>query len=189
MEVKTNYYYFAIVLAIFTITLPANAEYFSKTTPAKLPVLKKTSLHFYLHDILSGKNPGAVLAAHPNITLGPPSATPFGSVYAIDDLVTAGPEANSTVIGNAQGLYLSSSKDTLSLVLYVDFGFTSGKFNGSSISVFSRNPIMERNREVAIVGGRGLFKMAKGYAKLKAYSFDMKSGDAVIEYHVVVYHY
>ncbi|KAL9244866.1 hypothetical protein vseg_018585 [Gypsophila vaccaria] len=158
-----------------------------------------TTLHFYLHDILSGRNPGAVLAARPNITgkqsLRPDitsrkqSATPFGSVYAVDDLMTEGPDANSTVIGNAQGLYVSSSKDVLSLVLYVDFGFTAGTLNGSSLSVFSRNPVSEGDRELAVIGGRGVFKMATGSAKLKTYSWDTQTGDAVIEYDVEVYHY
>ncbi|KAL9244868.1 hypothetical protein vseg_018587 [Gypsophila vaccaria] len=190
MEAKTNYFYLTITLIILSITLLTNGQYFSITKHAKLPKLKKTTLHFYLHDILSGSNPSAVLVARPNITLGQPSATPFGSVYAIDDPLTVGPEANSTVIGNAQGLYLSSSKDILSLVLYVDFGFTSGAFNGSSISVVSRNPISEASgRELSVVGGRGKFKLAQGYANVNTYFLDTKSGDAILEYHVVVYHY
>ncbi|KAK9677571.1 hypothetical protein RND81_11G152600 [Saponaria officinalis] len=190
MEIKNNYIYFTIILIIFSIIFPTNGDYFSKTKIANLPILKKTTLHFYLHDILSGKNPSAILAARPNITLGQKSATPFGSVYAIDDPITIGPEANSTVIGNAQGLYLSSSKDTFSLVMYVDFGFTYGKFNGSSISIFSRNPVSEgSDREVGVVGGRGKFKLAKGFAKVQTYYLDIKSGDAILEYNVDVYHY
>ncbi|KAL9244867.1 hypothetical protein vseg_018586 [Gypsophila vaccaria] len=189
MEAKTNYFYLTITLIILSITLSTNGQYFS-TEHAKLPKLKKTTLHFYLHDILSGSNPSALLVARPNITLGQPSATPFGSVYAIDDPLTVGPEANSTVIGNAQGMYLSSSKDTLSLVLYVDFGFTSGAFNGSSISVVSRNPVSEGSgRELSVVGGRGKFKLARGYANVNTYSLDTKTGDAVLEYHVFVYHH
>ncbi|KAE8690667.1 putative aldo-keto reductase 2-like [Hibiscus syriacus] len=47
-------------------------------------------------------------------------------------------------------------------VMYVDFAFTSGRFNGSSFSLFSRNPSSPPVRELAIVGGRGAFRMASG---------------------------
>ncbi|KAF8393181.1 hypothetical protein HHK36_021422 [Tetracentron sinense] len=66
------------------------------------------------------------------------------------------------------------------IVMYVDFGFTVGKYNGSSINVFSRNPDMETDREIAVVGGRGKFRMARGHAKLKASYFNTTNGDAII---------
>ncbi|MBL2225392.1 hypothetical protein ELJ01_30955, partial [Klebsiella pneumoniae] len=72
---------------------------------------KMTRLHFFLHDILSGKNPSAVKVAGSNRTEGDKSPTPFGSLYAIDDPLKEGPEPESKTIGNAQGLYLSSSQD------------------------------------------------------------------------------
>jgi len=190
MKGKVCYSCVALALLLCAVTPPTNGGYYSRTVIQKPRPLKKTTLHFYLHDILSGNDPGAVLVAHPNITLGQKSATPFGSVYAIDDPITEGPEPNSKVIGNAQGLYVSSAKDVLSLVMYVDFEFTAGEFNGSSISVFSRNPVTQAiNRELAVVGGRKKLRMAKGFALLKTHSLEPKSGDAVIEYHVTVYHH
>ncbi|XP_058078139.1 dirigent protein 4 [Magnolia sinica] len=147
---------------------------------------KVTHLHFYLHDIISGKKPSAVMVAHANTTEKGP--TPFGSVFAIDDLITEGPEPTK-VIGNAQGLYVSSGQDILSLVLVVDFGFTSGKYNGSSFSVLSRNPITEVERELAVVGGRGKFRLARGFAHLKTYYLNITNGDAIIEYDVTLLHY
>lgn len=83
-------------------------------------------LHFYLHDTLSGKTPSAVLVARPNTTTGS-GPTPFGTVFAVDDRLTEGPESTSKVVGNAQGLYMSSGQETLGLVLGMDFGFTTGK--------------------------------------------------------------
>ncbi|KAH7664326.1 Dirigent protein [Dioscorea alata] len=151
---------------------------------------KVTYLHFFLHDIISGSNPTAVLVAKPNNTnVGSGNPTPFGSVFAIDDPLTDGPELSSNVIGNAQGFYVSSSQDKLTLVLAVDFGFTTEEFNGSSISVFSRNPVLENDRELAIVGGRGKFRLARGFAKLHTYSLNGTNGDAIIEYNVTVFHY
>ncbi|KAJ4826113.1 hypothetical protein Tsubulata_010966 [Turnera subulata] len=165
-------------------------EYYSVTRVPKRQHERKTILRFYLHDILSGPSPSAVKVAGSNLTAGDPSPTPFGSVYAIDDALRAGPEPNSTIIGNAQGLYLSSSKDynKFTIVMYADFAFTTGRFNGSSISVFSRNPVTEPVREVAVVGGRGRFRMAKGFAKVRTSYFNATNGDAILQYRVVVFH-
>lgn len=84
---------------------------------------------------------------------------------------------------------MSTSPDVLSLVLYFDFGFTKGEFKGSSFSVFSRNPITEKERELAVVGGRGKFRMATGFAKLKTYFVNSTSGNAIVEYKVTLIHH
>ncbi|KAK8564353.1 hypothetical protein V6N13_005414 [Hibiscus sabdariffa] len=119
---------------------------------------KLTHLHFFLHDTMSGKDPSAVVIARPNVTT---TSVPFGEVIVVDDPLTIGPNIMSGVIGNAQGLWVSTGKDVLTLMVYLDFGFTEGEFNGSSISMFSRNPITETDRELAVVGERGKFRMAK----------------------------
>ncbi|KAA3464696.1 putative CCR4-associated factor 1-like protein 11 [Gossypium australe] len=144
------------------------------------PPRKVTYLHFFLHDTMSGNNPSAVPIVSPNIT----TSTGFGGVIAFDDPLTVGPDITSEVIGNAQGLWVSTGKDVLTLMAYLDIGFTKGEFNGSSISVLSRNPITESERELAVVGGKGKFRMAKGYAQLKTYSVNFKTGDAIVEYNV-----
>ncbi|CAA2981308.1 dirigent 4-like [Olea europaea subsp. europaea] len=100
------------------------------------------------------------MVASANATGKPNHPTTFGATFAINDPLTEGPEIASNIIGNAQGLYLSSSQDkNLTLVMYVDLGFTSGKFKGSS-SMFSRNPVIDGDRELAVVGGRGMFRFA-----------------------------
>ncbi|XP_068645364.1 dirigent protein 4-like [Aristolochia californica] len=147
---------------------------------------KVTHLHFYLNDIISGKEPTAVLVAKADSPTGP-STTPFGNVYATDDLLTDEPGGN--VIGNAQGLWVSSGKEELSLVLLMDFGFTSGPYNGSSISIFSRNQVLQETRALAVVGGRGQFRLARGFAELRTYYLNNTNGDAIIEYKVTVLHY
>jgi len=178
----------ALIICI-AIVPAAYGEYYTKSrhVPRKEKV---TRLHFFLHDILSGKNPSAVKVAGSNRTEGDKSPTPFGSVYAIDDPLKVGPEPDSKTIGNAQGLYLSSSQDysKFTIVMCVDFGFTEGKFKGSSFSVFSRNPVTEADREVAVVGGRGTFRMARGFAKVKTSHFNATNGDAVLEYKVTLIH-
>ncbi|KAJ0969049.1 hypothetical protein J5N97_021926 [Dioscorea zingiberensis] len=151
---------------------------------------KVTHLHFFYHDTLSGDNPSAVLVAQPNGTkVGNGNPGRFGEVYAINDPLTETPDPNSKVVGYAQGLYVSARPKELLLVFVVDFGFTSGEFNGSSISVVSRNPVLETDRELPVVGGRGKFRMARGFANLHTLFLSLTSGDAVVEHNITVFHY
>ncbi|XP_027357025.1 dirigent protein 4-like [Abrus precatorius] len=191
MENKASLILLVVPLLFFSVTInPVHSEYHYESSHKLHLKEKVTHLHFYLFDILSGNKPSAIEVARPNITIGAKLATPFGHVYAIDDELKEGPHANSTVVGNARGLYLSASQDDkLTLVMYVDFGFTAGKFKGSSISVFSRNPVTEAKRELAVVGGRGRFRMARGFARIKTHYFNATNGDAILEYRVTVLHY
>ncbi|KAK8567993.1 hypothetical protein V6N12_006560 [Hibiscus sabdariffa] len=165
-------------------TLPC----YSQSNPYVPPAEKVTQLHFFT--IRSVAKTPAVLVAHPNFTTAfNNTPIPFGSVFPTDDPLTVGPNLTSGVIGNAQGLWASTGQDVLSLVVYWDFGFTQGKFNGSSFSVFSREPITQTERELAVVGGRGKFRMAKGFAKLKTYFADFSTADAIVECNVTLIHY
>ncbi|KAK8567994.1 hypothetical protein V6N13_105936 [Hibiscus sabdariffa] len=178
----------ALILGVCT-AIPCHA-YYSPSKPYVPPTEKVTQLHFFLHDTVSGKDPTAVLVARPNFTTAfNNTPIPFGSVFATDDPLTVGPNLTSGVIGNAQGLWASTGQDVLNLVVYWDFGFTQGKFNGSSFSMFSRNTITQTEREAAVVGGRGEFRMAKGFAKLKTYFADFSTADAIMECNVTLIHY
>ncbi|XP_021894016.1 dirigent protein 22-like [Carica papaya] len=184
-----------LIVILFTILLSsdissANHETFStRLSPSKLGLKKQklTKLHFFFHDILSGPNPTAVRVAEATVTNK--SSTLFGSVFVIDDPLTVGPEVNSTVIGKAQGIYSSASQSEIGLLMVLNFAFTEGKYNGSNLSVLGRNAVLSGVREFPIVGGSGLFRFARGYAKAKTYSFDLKTGNAVVEYNVYVFHY
>ncbi|KAL5788818.1 hypothetical protein ACOSP7_005767 [Xanthoceras sorbifolium] len=179
-----------LALILYIAAAPVHSEYYSKSKPVVHMEEKVTHLHFFLHDILSGKNPSAVMIARPNRT-DDKSPTPFGSVFATDDPLRTGPEPTSEIIGNAQGLYLSSSQDVtqFTIVMYIDFAFTTGKFKGSSFGVFSRNPVVEPHREVAVVGGRGKFRLARWFVEVKTAHFNGTSGDAILEYNVTLFHY
>ncbi|KAL7610079.1 dirigent protein 4 [Lactuca sativa] len=182
---------FACLLVLFTATSPAvRGKYYSNSHTVDVPAtIQKTHLHFFMHDILSGNNPSAVLVAKPNGTVVQEgNLLPFGAVYVIDDWLTVGPDPKSKIIGNARGMYASSSRGSdLTLLLSADFEFTSGVFNGSSVSVFSRDPLVVA-KEVAVVGGRGKFRMAKGFILLNAVYFNTTNGDAILECHATIFH-
>ncbi|KAH1040450.1 hypothetical protein J1N35_042193 [Gossypium stocksii] len=102
----------------------AYGGYYSKTESRVFNLRKVTNLRFFFHGILGGENTTAVTVAPIVVDHAP---------------LTVGPEPTSKTIGNAQGLEVFAGRDTTTVVVYLDFGFTEGELNGSSISVFSRN--------------------------------------------------
>ncbi|XP_058191106.1 dirigent protein 23-like [Rhododendron vialii] len=148
---------------------------------------KVTKLHFYFRDQVSGKNPTAVRVAQANSTFQSP--TLFGLITVIDDALTVGPEPNSPIVGRAQGTYTSAGLEELGLLMSLNFVFTSGEYKGSTLSILGRNPVFNLYRELPIVGGSGVFRLARGIATAKTYTFNTTSGDAIVEYNVIVLHY
>ncbi|KAL3814040.1 hypothetical protein ACJIZ3_015308 [Penstemon smallii] len=155
----------------------------------KLPHTKEkvTKLHFYFHDVVSGKNPTSVPVGRANSTFTSP--TYFGLVSMIDNPLTTGPGPKSKVMGRAQGITGYASSEELCLLMTLNFVFTSGKYNGSTISVVGYNPINHMYREMPIVGGSGVFRLARGIATAETAKFNARSGNAVVEYNVMVLHY
>ncbi|KAL4183010.1 hypothetical protein AMTRI_Chr11g153080 [Amborella trichopoda] len=148
---------------------------------------KVSHLHFYFHDIVSGPNPTAIEVARAHSTNT--SDTGFGLIMMIDDPLTKGPELTSKLIGRAQGIYASAAQEELGLLMSLNYMFVEGKYNGSTLSILGRNAAMSGVRELAVVGGSGAFRLARGYALAKTHAFDPSTGDAVVEYNVVVLHY
>ncbi|KAE9594004.1 hypothetical protein Lal_00031653 [Lupinus albus] len=180
-----------IIFPLFSSLIVAeDSHFFHKTVSPKLLGFDKeklSHLHFYFHDILSGPKPTAVNVAQAQMTKN--SSTSFGSVFMTDDPLTSGPEPDSKLVGKAQGIYASASQNGVGLLMVMNFAFTEGEFNGSTLSVLGRNTVFSAVREISIVGGSGLFRFARGYAEAKTHKFDPKTGDAVVEYNVHVFHY
>ncbi|KAE9593912.1 putative allene oxide cyclase/dirigent protein [Lupinus albus] len=193
MAISTTF--FSLLSIIFfsifsSLTLAEDSHFFHKTISPKLLDLHKeklSRLHFYFHDIVSGPNPTAVNVAQAQMTKTSPTA--FGSVIMADDPLTSGPEPDSKLVGKAQGIYAFAAQDEVGLLMVMNFAFTEGKYNGSTLSVLGRNTVFSAVREITIVGGSGLFRFARGYAKAKTHTFDLKTGNAVVEYNVYVFHY
>ena len=149
---------------------------------------KLTHIHFFFHDVVSGPNRTVVRIAGPPLTLGDSPAS-FGFTAMMDDPLTVGPEPTSKRIGSAQGIYASASQTEVGFLMVLNYVFTEGKFNGSSLSILGRNAILSEVREMPIVGGSGVFRFARGFAQAKTYMFNTTSLDAIVEYNVYVLHY
>ncbi|KAI4386290.1 hypothetical protein MLD38_004235 [Melastoma candidum] len=179
----------AVVLVL--LSAASSEEIFGRRLDAKAHGLRKQRLshfRFYWHDIASGKNPTSITVVQPPLN-ATGSSTGFGMVNIIDNALTIAPEMSSRLVGRAQGFYALASQEEVGLLMVMNFAFLEGKYNGSTITVMGRNPVFHKVREMPVVGGSGLFRFAHGYAELRTHTFDLKTGDANIEYNVFVMHY
>ncbi|XP_075674548.1 dirigent protein 23-like [Castanea sativa] len=184
----------SVVLIVLLFSLVANitlAQSFKEekwATRLKFQRKKETvtNLQFYFHDTLSGKNPSAVRVAEATETEKSP--TLFGVIMMADDPLTETPDPNSKLLGRAQGLYGSAGQQEMGLIMAMNFGFIDGIYNSSSISLLGKNSAMHLVREMPIVGGTGLFRLARGYAIAQTHWIDFTTGDAIVGYNVTVVH-
>ncbi|XP_042515180.1 dirigent protein 21-like [Macadamia integrifolia] len=180
-----------VLLTIFTFfIIHIESVGFSRTLSQGSKLLKRekmSHLHFYFHDIVGGRNATAIRVAEATSTKTSP--TVFGAVSVMDDPLTERPEATSKLVGRAQGIYASASQNELALLMNLNFAFMEGKYNGSTLSILGRNTVFSEVREMPVVGGSGVFRLARGYAHAKTHWFDPTTGDAVVEYNIYVIHY
>ncbi|KAF5443810.1 hypothetical protein F2P56_036336 [Juglans regia] len=98
-----------------------------------------------------------------------------------------GPEPTSRLVGRAQGLYGSAGQQEVGLLVAMNLVFTTGRLNASSITILGRNAALQPHREMPIIGGTGVFRLARGFAIAKTHSLNFTS--AIVEYNVVAMHY
>lgn len=178
-----------LVLFLLVITTLLAQIYHVESWARTLVETKKetiSNLQFYFHDTLSGSNPTAVKVAQAADT--DKSLTRFGTLMMVDDPLTETRDPNSKLVGRAQGLYGSAGQKDISLIMAMGFAFTDGKYKDSCISITGKNPAMNPVREMPIVGGTGIFRMARGYAIAETQWLDPVTGDALVKYNVTVYH-
>ncbi|KAG6403480.1 hypothetical protein SASPL_135703 [Salvia splendens] len=144
---------------------------------------KLSRFRIYWHDIPTRNPPSSIPIVKPVTKTG------FGQVNMIDNPLTLGPELSSKAVGKAQGFYGMASQEELGLLMAMNFFFTTGKYNGSTITILGRNVVFDRVREMPVIGGSGLFRWARGYVQARTHDFDLKSGAATVEYTIYVMHY
>ncbi|GJR98077.1 dirigent protein 22-like protein [Tanacetum coccineum] len=159
-----------------------------KLNPMKLKTEKLSHFKFYWHDTISGPNPTVVNIVPPPVN-NKTKPTGFGMINMIDDAMTEKPEIGSKLLGRAQGFYGQASQEEIGLLMAMNFLFTTGKYNGSTLTIMGRNPVFHKVREMPIIGGSGLFRFARGYVQASTHTLDLKTGDAIVEYNAYVLHY
>ncbi|KZV47249.1 dirigent protein 22-like [Dorcoceras hygrometricum] len=141
---------------------------------------KTAIIHCYVQDALGGPKATVWEVARSVQTVNSP--TTFGQVRVVDDLLTAGADRDSEKLGRTQGLITSSDLSEPALTMNLNFYFNAGQHKGSSICIGGRNPMNNKDRELPIIGGTGVFRMARGYAITNTLSFDAVSNYGVLEY-------
>ncbi|VVA97522.1 unnamed protein product [Arabis nemorensis] len=173
---------------ILLVAAIASAGDFARTMNQKhLGLHKKeklTHLRFYWQDSLKGRHPSAVIIQQPVS-----NSSTFGSVTMMDDPLTLDVSRNSSVVGQAQGIYAGAAQREIGYLMVMNFAFKTGKYNGSTIAVLGRNTVLSKVREMPVVGGSGVFRFARGYVEARTKLFDFKAGDATVEYNCYVLHY
>ncbi|XP_062018703.1 dirigent protein 22-like [Rosa rugosa] len=147
---------------------------------------KLTRFHFYFHDIVSGYGQTSFVVVPPPKIIKP-STTLFGQVNMFDNPLTKGPELTSELVGRAQGLYSFASQEELCLLMAMTIVFTSGKHNGSGVTILGRNAVFQSRREFPIVGGTGDFRLGRGFASVSSYFVNATLG--ILEYNLMVIQY
>lgn len=148
---------------------------------------KLTHFRVYWHDILNGRDPTSVSVLNPPKNYA--AATGFGLMRMIDNPLTLTSKLSSKMVGRAQGFYAATSQEEVGLLMAMNFAIVDGKYNGSTITVFGRNSVLDKMREMPVIGGSGLFRFARGYVQARTHVFDLKTGNAVVEYNCYVLHY
>ncbi|KAJ0784364.1 putative dirigent protein [Helianthus annuus] len=177
------------IVILFSQVLVGKSQPFSTSLPRSTLRLGRqnlTRLHFFFHDVVGGPNATAIRVAAAPITNT--SASGFGAVVMMDNLLTVGPEPNTTRVGRAQGMYASADLNNMSFMMVQNYVFDEERFNGSTLSILGRNPISSPMREFPVVGGTGVFRFARGYAEARTFFFNATNGDAIVEYNVYVLH-
>ncbi|XP_071919822.1 dirigent protein-like [Coffea arabica] len=149
-------------------------------TPSGKRILGRTPckrLVFYFHDIIynghNSRNATAAIIGAPawgnRTILG--GQNHFGDLVVFDDPITLDNNLHSTPVGRAQGFYIYDKKDIFTAWLGFSFVLNSTEHKGS-INFAGADPLMNKTRDISVIGGTGDFFMTRGVATLETDSFE-----------------
>lgn len=135
------------------------------------------SLVFYFHDILynghNAKNATATIVGAPagaNMTILA-GQNHFGNVVVFDDPVTLDNNLHSPPVGRAQGFYMYDKKEIFTAWLGFSMVFNSTQHKGS-INFAGADPLMNKTRDISVIGGTGDYFMTRGIATLMTDAYE-----------------
>lgn len=148
----------------------------------------ETNLVFYMHDNVSGNNVTAFTVAGLNGTSSDPGK--FGTIVVNWDAATKGVQVTGTadpdnIVGRIQGTYVNTNLVTgLDFLMLFTVIFEDMEYRGSTLEFHGTDKFFAPHRELAVVGGTGKFRFARGYAILTT---EVLSGpNAVVKFNTTI---
>lgn len=160
-----------IVVFFIIMWLAVSSAYAAGCRKKKNPKKPCKQMVLYFHDIIydgtNADNSTAAIVAAPagaNLTTLAPQFH-FGNIVVFDDPITTGHSLESPQVGRAQGMYIYDSKNIFTAWLAFSFVLNSTHHQGT-INFIGADPIMNKARDISIVGGTGDFFMHQGIATI-----------------------
>ncbi|KAF7056227.1 hypothetical protein CFC21_063652 [Triticum aestivum] len=118
----------------------------------------------YMHERLTGPNATRLITVQ-----SPLGGDNFGQFGVVDNELRDGPDPlRSSLCGRFQALFaLAGLVSPPGMQSAVNFLFTAGRFRGSTVSVLGPILDFKSTCERSIVGGTGVFRMARGYSFMR----------------------
>nr|WCN84938.1 dirigent protein 2 [Phryma leptostachya] len=132
---------------------------------------------FYFHDVLFNghnfHNATAAIVGSPQWANKTTVAIPnnFGDVVVFDDPITLDNNFHSPPVGRAQGMYIYDQWTPYGAWLGFSFLFNSTDYVGT-LNFAGADPLLNKTRDISVIGGTGDFFMARGVATLSTDSFE-----------------
>ncbi|CAN1778402.1 Dirigent protein [Linum perenne] len=157
--------------------------YLSSTSSANRHLTKRKQykpckeMALFFHDIIyNGRNKANATAA---IVAAPEGSNKtilagefhFGNIAIFDDPITLDNNLHSPPVGRAQGMYMYDTKNTFTAWLGFTFCLNSTHHHGT-INFVGADPLMNKTRDVSIVGGTGDFFMHRGVATIMTDAYE-----------------
>ncbi|KAB2093718.1 hypothetical protein E1A91_A02G115900v1 [Gossypium mustelinum] len=170
MEAKRSLLAIFLLLSFLSISTATPTRKTRTRNPCK-------SMVFYFHDIIynghNAKNATSAIVGSPQwgnktILTG---KNHFGDLVVFDDPITLDNNLHSKPVGRAQGFYIYDKKDIFTAWLGFSFVFNSTQ-NKGSINFAGADPLMNKTRDISVIGGTGDFFMARGVATLMTDAFE-----------------
>ncbi|KAL1567622.1 dirigent protein 22-like [Salvia divinorum] len=173
-SIKTGFY---LLLFLTTFTY----------SRAKLCHLKKTEMILYYQNYSGDQNTTTVEIPVPST--GPLDFTKFGAAFCTDDPITEVIKEGSSPIARSRGIYIISSLDGSQAQMIMSIIFINGKYKGSTLEMQGSYEQSEKVSEVAVVGGTGKFRLARGYVTFKTLYYDPVRVYSATQTNITVLHY
>ncbi|XP_057790759.1 dirigent protein 22-like [Salvia miltiorrhiza] len=141
----------------------------------------------YYKDFSGGPNANTIEIPGPSSF--PLNFSRFGAMFVSDDPITEGIEEGSAPIARGRGFYVITDLDRTHGLWLASVVFINGKYKGSTLELQGSYSTFEGVSEVAVVGGTGKFRLARGYVTYETLSFDPATGYAVFQSNMTVLHY